>query len=217
MSQKFSIVEDHRLFAQALAGLIVQVGDYVLHDIYSDSETAKRELLAHPPDLVFLDLVMPDGNGLDLLVQLREAEFQVPVIVVSMLKDSLVISKAMDAGAMGFIPKNTDFEELEQAMAAVLSGKVYLSTSLQQEIQQLSEHHNADWESRNLDEKVNQLSKRELEIVKLVAHGYTNAEIGEQLFLSSLTVKTHRHNILKKLGLRNSAALVKLATELGWI
>jgi DNA-binding NarL/FixJ family response regulator len=183
--------------------------------IFHTVEDAFPFLSANATDIIFLDLNLPGSNGMDLIVKLRAHGIVSKIVVVSMITDELVILKALEAGANGFISKNTDFEELLTAIKEVMAGRQFLHAHFQLEIDRLNDKHNADWHIRNTDARINALSERELEVLKHIVKGFTNKEIAEILILSPLTIKTHRTNILRKLGLKNSAALAHYATSLG--
>lgn len=217
MATTYAIVEDHILFAQAFKFMMNEVPDFEHLGTINDGSLAFAFLKEHQPDFIFLDINMPQLSGIDIIQQVRNANLQTKIIVVSMLTDALVIAKAIDAGANGYIPKNTDFDELLEAISEVKANRVFLPKDLKHVVEQIDLKHNGNWENRNMDEKVNLLSHREIEIVGLIAKGYTNPEIADQLFLSPLTVKTHRTNILRKLGLKNSASLISFATQVGWV
>jgi DNA-binding NarL/FixJ family response regulator len=112
------------------------------------------------------------------------------------------------------VPKNTRFDELKSALSCIDSGRIFVPEDMQFAVESARSLHDQNWETRNTDAKISILSARELEIVKLVAAGFNNAAIGEKLFLSPLTVKTHRANILRKLGLKNAIALVQYANAM---
>jgi DNA-binding NarL/FixJ family response regulator len=159
-------------------------------------------------------LNMPKMNGIDLILNIRLKQLPIKILVVSMVNDASVILKALDAGANGFLPKNTQFEELKTALQMIENEQVFIPESMQFAVDNARRLHDMNWEDRNIDQKIVLLSAREREIMQLIAKGYSNTQIGETLFLSPLTVKTHRSNILRKLGLKNSIALALFANSL---
>lgn len=174
------------------------------------------EIEEKKPGLILLDLHMPEKSGFDILEEYQKRSGRMPrIIVVSMLTDPNIIQKALDMGAMGFIPKNTDYDELKAAIAAVLAGNTYINPQLAKELASVTTA--SQDENSNFQYAYNALSKREKEILKHIALGLTNKQIAEKLFLSPLTVKTHRHNILQKLNLNNTASVVRFITSLGII
>jgi DNA-binding NarL/FixJ family response regulator len=213
LNRTFLIIEDHLLFAQALSGLVSAIGDMECIEILTKGSQAVQSVQQKKPDIILLDLNLPDVNGIDVIIQLRNAGITSPVLVISMIIDAFIVSKAMEAGANGFVPKNTSMEELKTAITDLLDGKQYLPDFLLKEISLQQSNSDRTFAGK----KPTVLSKRELEILTLISKGMTNKEISEKLFLSPLTVKTHRNNILNKLELKNTAALVSYASSLGLI
>jgi len=214
MSKSYAIIEDHTLFAQALELLVSTIQHFERGKVFSDPVAFLDSLQTESYDVVFVDLNMPKMNGIDLILTLRKSNVSARILVVSMINDPMVIAKALDAGADGYVPKNTRFDELKSALNCIDSGRIFVPEDMQFAVESARSLHDQNWETRNTDAKISILSARELEIVKLVAAGLNNAAIGEKLFLSPLTVKTHRANILRKLGLKNAIALVQYANAM---
>ena len=214
MSKSYAIIEDHTLFAQALELLVSTIQHFERGKVFSDPVAFLDSLQTESYDVVFVDLNMPKMNGIDLILTLRKSNVSARILVVSMINDPMVIAKALDAGADGYVPKNTRFDELKSALSCIDSGRIFVPEDMQFAVESARSLHDQNWETRNADAKISILSARELEIVKLVAAGFNNAAIGEKLFLSPLTVKTHRANILRKLGLKNAIALVQYANAM---
>lgn len=201
------------LFAQALSELIASIDNIRCLGILTKGENATAEIVKFKPDLILLDLNLPDTNGIEVLRQIRKSGIQTPVLIISMLIDPLVVVKAMESGANGFVPKNTSVEELSAALECLKKGILFIPDSMKEDVLFGLNAPTQYAVSNDLPE----LSKRELEIIKLIAIGLTNTAIAQQLFISPLTVKTHRNNILRKLELPNTAALVSYAKNLGLI
>lgn len=216
MSKKFLIIDDHNLFAEAFELMIKFSLNYSCVGIISTLAQLK-ECLKNEVDLVFLDINMPDFSGIDAIPVIKNMQANTKILIVSMVNNPLVILKALDAGANGYISKNTNGDEIELAIKTIFNNGVYIPQDMKLLVEQLDQKHGSGFEQRNVDEKLNSLSKREHQILKLIAFGYTNKEIAEQLFLSELTTKTHRTNILRKLGLKNSSALTHFAHQIGWL
>lgn len=182
-------------------------------DIITNGAQAIEKIPSLQPGLILLDLNLPDINGIEVLKHLRKQGIEIPVLIISMLNDPLVVSKAIEAGASGFIPKNTSTEELKNAFEALNEDSLYIPQDLRISIDNL--HRENPSESNTTSN--NELSKREYEIIRLISMGHTNKEISEILFISPLTVKTHRSNILRKLDIKNTAALISYAKNMGMI
>ncbi|MBP7511335.1 MAG: response regulator transcription factor [Bacteroidia bacterium] len=216
MKNTYVIVEDHLLFAQALQGLIAKINNWESLGIFTDTNAIAEKLSELKPKFLFLDLNLPGSNGIDLISILKSALPKMKIIVVTMCIDPLVITKAINAGVNGYLPKNTSFDELSMAMNLIEGGGFYLNPIHKQSIAELENVHLSNDEI-NTNGKLPTLTARELDILKLLALGYSTPMIAEKLFLSPHTIKTHRHNILDKLGFKNSTSLVKFATEIGLI
>lgn len=181
--------------------------------IIVNGREAIEKISSLEPGLILLDLNLPDINGLDVLKSIRRQGVETLVLIISMLNDPLVVSKAIEAGASGFIPKNTSTEELKQAFDALSEDSLYLPNDLRQQMEQL----NSSRHTEAAEQSHHALSKRELEIIRLISMGHTNKEISDILFISPLTVKTHRSNILRKLDIKNTAALISYAKNIGLV
>lgn len=215
MARSYICLDDHLLFTQAFQYLMSEMGVLTHAGSFTRSEDALHCIQSQKVDFLFTDLHMPGTSGIEAIQKIRQFDRNIKIIVVSMINDPLVIYKALESGSNGFIPKHTDFNELKEAIDIVTQNQVYLPENLKREIA-LINHHS------QLKEKVDNgpnavLSEREIEIVRYVSRGLTNLEIAEILFLSPLTVKTHRSNILKKLNLNNTAALIHYANQSGLI
>jgi two-component system response regulator NreC len=151
---------------------------------------------------------MPVLNGLEATKLIKTEKPYIKVIVVSMQCDASVVNKMLKAGADAFINKDTGAEELLRAIGKVMKGEKYINPEIAANLFTHLTNHNVN---TPLSDK--QLTPRETEIVGYIANGLTNNEIAAQLFISSVTVETHRKNILAKLQLKNTALLVKYAIE----
>lgn len=209
INRRFLIIEDHLLFAEALSGLLVAIGGYESAGILTSGADAEEVITDIKPDVILLDLNIPGIHGINLIHQLRKSGSDIPILVISMLVDKMIVAKCLDAGANGFLPKNTSLEELKTALNCVFNESVYVPPGF--ELNGLSEG------KADSTQGLSELSARELEILTYIAKGLNNQQISEQLFISPLTVKTHRNNLLRKLGLNNTAALVRFASQAGLI
>lgn len=189
--------------------MLVAIGGYENAGILTSGSEAEEAISGKNPDVILLDLNIPGTHGITLIQQLRKSGCHIPILVISMLVDKMIVAKCLDAGANGFLPKNTSLEELKTALDCVFNESVYVPQGF--ELSGLS-----DGKSES-NHGLNELSARELEILTYIAKGLNNQQISEQLFISPLTVKTHRNNLLRKLGLNNTAALVRFASQAGLI
>jgi len=201
------IADDHQLIIDGLSKIFQD--EKIISSIHSalNGKDAVDKTLENDIDCVLMDISMPIINGHDATLLIKKQKPYVKIIVVSMLSDASVVAKLLKAGADAFIIKNTGKDELLKAINKVMNGEKYISQELSYD---LFNHINRKKENIGSNDH---LTPREIEIIKYIADGMTNHEIADKLFLSHATVDTHRKNILSKLGLKNSASLVKYAAD----
>jgi DNA-binding NarL/FixJ family response regulator len=202
------LADDHRIVLDGLRGLLQQDFEVVgaVHD--GKALVLAAEQLA--PDAIVVDVSMPLLNGIDATRQLRERGSQARIIVLSMHAEVIYASRALRAGAQGYVVKTSASEELIEALRAVLRGQVYVSPALRTEaldelLRPTRKHVKDDLE----------LTPRQREILQLLAEGKSAKEIGAILGISSRTVETHKYQMMEVLGLKTSAQLVHHALKLG--
>ncbi|MGZ3751043.1 MAG: response regulator [Mucilaginibacter sp.] len=202
------IADDHQLITEGIAKLIE--GENGIGEIYTvrNGRQAVDLALSKEIDCVIMDINMPVLNGVEATRLIKQAKPHVKVIVLSMLGDAAIVSKMLKAGADAFINKDTGKIELLLALEKVMLGEKYISPSIANNLVTLLTSRNVDTSGAE-----KHLTARELEIIRLIADGLTNHEISDRLFISAVTVDTHRKNILAKLHLKNTAALVKYAAD----
>jgi len=201
------IADDHQLITDGLSQILSV--EKTIDKIYTanNGKEAVDKALEHDIDCVIMDINMPVLNGLEATRLIKKEKSFIKIIVVSMLCDASVVSKMLKAGADAFINKDTGKSELLKAIDKVMHGEKYISPEISYN---LFTHLN----NRNVNTpEQKHLTSRELEIIRYIADGLTNIEIAAKLFLSSVTVDTHRKNMLAKLQLKNTASLVKYAAE----
>jgi two-component system, NarL family, response regulator NreC len=206
------IADDHCVVREALCEMLQSRGRYNIVAQADDGEQLLTLLKTYSPDLIIMDVAMPKLDGIGALQRLSdEGGTPPPVLMLSANDGEKCIRAALRAGAKGYIPKNANLDELEFAINSILGGKTYLSPSITAVLMS-----NAP-DQAPLDNPLSVLTKRELEILKYLADGKKNRDIGKLLHISTRTVDTHRSNILKKLKLQTNAELVKLAVANGVI
>lgn len=206
------VADDHVVLREALCQMLQGRGNYNVLAQAGDGEELLKTLKGHAgdkPDLIILDVEMPRLDGLETLHKLHELGMHTPVLVLSADDGSKNVRAVLNNGAKGFMPKNARIEELEFAIDSILQGNTYLSPTITASLINGDKNEN----SANLSV----LTKREVEILKYLADGKPNREIGKILHISSRTVDTHRSNILKKLKVKTNAELVKIAIGAGLI
>ncbi len=206
------VADDHTVLRQALCELLGKHDEYDVIAQASDGAQVLEILKTNKPDLIIMDISMPRCDGIEALKRLRERGDSPPVLILTANAGEMTVRAALDAGAKGFVPKNVGEEELEFAINSIMKGQTYLSPSITD--QMLGAKNGNGQPGTN---PMNVLTKREIEILKHLADGKSNKEIGKMLFISSRTVDTHRSNILKKLKAKNNQELVKIAIHAGLV
>ena len=198
------LADDHELMRRSLRGLLDgEEGLRVIAEA-GDLAGAVRQVRGRHPNVLVLDLGMPDGSSFETISRLQEQVPETQVVVVTAKDDPAFVRRSLTAGALGFVVKDDADRELPQAVRAVVRGEQYVSPRLSARL---------DAVDRALTE--NKLTPREVEVLRLIALGHTSVEMGQQLGLSPRTVETHRAHIHKKLGLSSRAELVRYALRRG--
>ena len=165
-------------------------------------------------DVILMDIEMPQLNGIEATRILLAEQPDAKVLALTMFNEKGIIVKVMEAGAKGYVLKNANFHELVEAIQKVASGQNFISSDV---IATLMEKDSVRVESSKTEIDAGSLTKREIEILKLIAQGFSNKEIGEKLFISHRTVDTHRTNLLDKLEVKNIAGLIRFAMKNGFL
>jgi len=210
------IVDDHPVFREGLKAILSRADAYRVVGEAGDGRRALTLARELAPDLVLLDLSLPDVSGLTLLADLRRLLPDTRVLVVSMHGKIDYLTAAFKAGAAAFVAKESASAKLLQALDLVAAGEYFLDSSVSKEVvQRLAEETSA--EPVVTDAAYAALTPREQEIFRLLAQGLTPKAIADRLFISPKTVENHRANILAKLDLHSILELVRYATRLGLV
>lgn len=204
------LADDHKILREGLRTLLEQEGDIQVVGEADNGRTSVKLASELAPDVVIMDVAMPDLNGIDATRRITEAEPNARVLALSMHSDGRYVRGMLQAGARGYILKDCAAEELTRAIRTVMANQVYVSpgvtgTIVDDYVRQLS---------LDTDEPAT-LSRREREVLQLLTEGGSTAQIAERLHLSVKTVETHRKRIMDKLGLRSIAELTKYAIREG--
>ena len=200
------IADDHAVVRSALRLLLdAEPGFEVVAEAGSADEAA-RKVRGHHPDVLVLDLTMPGGSGLEVMPKIRTDTPETRIVVLTMQDDPAFAREAMQAGALGYVLKEAADEELVRAVGLAAKGETYLQPELGARLAAQAPGGPAD-----------ELSEREVEVLRLIALGHTNNEIAEQLYLSVRTVESHRAHIQQKLRLTTRSELVRYALEHGLV
>lgn len=202
---QLALIDDHRLFREGLASLLGTIPEFQVLATFSNGKELMNQFPVPAPDLVLLDINMPEMDGFATIEFLKQQYPNVRIILISMLNDFTTIDKALKLGVNGFLPKDADKTELDLAIRTVAKGEDYfhhlVATAL------IRGH-----QSPHIEQSV-KLTPREIDILKLIVKGLKTHEIADKLFLSTNTVETHRKNLLSKTGCKSSTQLVSFAFD----
>jgi DNA-binding NarL/FixJ family response regulator len=200
------IVDDHPMMRDGLVQLIDHEPDLVAAAQADSAASAVAMLQKAVPDLLLMDISLPDKNGLELIKDVQALYPALPVLVVSMHDESLYAERVLRAGGRGYIMKQEGGKKLMQAIRQVLDGRIYVSEKISAKILETFSGHRGSSQSH-----VEKLSDREFEVFQLLGQGKGTRDMSEYLHISIKTVEVHRANIRKKLELSNGAELVRYA------
>jgi two-component system, NarL family, response regulator NreC len=204
MTEEINIViaDDHAIVRRGLRQLLEGEEGFAVVAEADDVDSARRYLRGHHPQVLVLDLNMPGESSIDAIPKLRKEFPETQIVVLTMQNEPAYARSALSAGVLGYVLKESADAELVEAIRAAVAGELYLNPRL-----------GARVASEPPPGPPDGLSERELEILRLIALGFTNAQVAEELFLSVRTVETHRAHIQQKLGLSDRAELVRYALD----
>ena len=200
---KILLVDDHTLVIEGMKALLERMPYIEIAGTAGNAFDAIALLKKTGADIAFVDINLPDISGIELCSKIRKEFPYTQVIALSTFKQRSFVTQMIGNGAAGYLVKSADREEIETAIQSVLAGKMYFSN----EIGNVPASTNED--------EAPTLTKREKEIMQLIAEGMTSSEIAAKLFLSTYTVDTHRKNLLTKFEVNNTALLIKMAAKFG--
>jgi len=211
---KIVIAEDHTILREGLRALLSLDPNYEVIGEAKDGRDAIRCVEKLMPDLLLIDLSMPRMNGMEAIRDIKKRHPEIKIIALTVHKAEEYILATLEAGADGYVLKDATHNELIIAINSVLSGKPYLSPGVSEKV---IEGYLEGRRTLKSGSAWDTLSQREREVLKLIAEGYKNKEIADDLCISIKTVEKHRSNLMKKLDLHNAAALTAFAMEKGLI
>ncbi len=203
---KILMIEDHQVVAQGISTMLNEL-DYVESVEHVSEGNLGIEFIRQNPetDIVLLDINLPDGNGIEFCANIRQEFPEIGIIALSTFNQAGIINKMLENGADSYLLKNTSSEELIEAIEKVSSGQKHLTSRIKKILSNSSVSNC----------KTPVFTKREKEVLALIAEGLTNQEIADQLFISQLTVISHRKSLLEKTESKNTAQLIKYCFEFG--
>ena len=207
------IADDHRVFREGIVSILENAGEIRVIAQAQDGKDVMEKLKQLKPELILMDISMGGAGGIETTRLVRQQYPEIKILVLSMHSESSYIVKMLEAGASGYLLKDAGRAELINAIKAVAEGHTYFSSQVSATlVDQLVKG------KKPADRKDGiPLTKREVEVLRLIAEEYSNSEIAEKLFISPRTVDTHRRNLLEKLEVKNTAGLVKYAIKHGLV
>ncbi len=202
MAIKLFIVDDHFMVIEGIHSLLQNEKDIEWMGHAGNADSCLAFLKQQLPDVILMDISMPGLSGIELCKLVREQYPSVFIIGLSTFNQQSFIQKMMDNGASGYVLKNATQKELMEAIETVANGKTYLSDEVASVLR------------KDNDNLLPVITRREKEVLELIAEGMTNNEIAQQLFIGTTTVDTHRKNLLTKFNAKNTASLIRIAAQL---
>jgi DNA-binding NarL/FixJ family response regulator len=204
------LVDDHQLVRDGIKALLTGIDDMVIVGEANNGRELLEKIGQSDPDIVLMDISLPDHSGIDLTRMLATSWPHARVLILSMYTNEDFIFNALKAGARGYLPKNTSRHELLDAIYTIHSGQEYLGSSISRIILKSYVRQAAEKE-KDTDDLQMLLSAREIEVLKHFSSGMNNKEISEKLGISIRTVESHKNHIVRKLGLKSTVEMVKVA------
>jgi len=201
MAIKVFITDDHYMVVEGIRSILQMEKNIEWMGHAMTAASCLAFLQSQQPDVLLLDINLPDKSGIDLCKEIKATYPEIQILGLSSFNQQSYIQKMMQNGATGYVLKNASIEEIVNAIEAAMNGEIFLS----------------DQASITVDENKNAqipvITRREKEVLMLIAKGLTNKEIADKLFISTTTVDTHRKNLLAKFQVKNTASLISLATQ----
>jgi len=211
MKIRIAIADDHPMIIKGLQNMLVNYPDIGLTGVYADGEALMEGLARQQPDVLLLDIQLPGHTGDELAPVILKKYPETAILMLTNLDSTLYVNKLLRQGVLGYLMKTTDEETLIRAVRTVHEGGEFLESTMQEKLRQMASRVGRELRSRAV------LTPREKEILQLIADGYTGREIAAKLNIGFRTVENYRLNILLKLDVKNTAALIKKALKQGLV
>lgn len=205
MKTKLFIVDDHFMVIEGIKAMLQDEAEIEWLGHAYNADTCFTFLQYYQPDVVLMDINLPDKSGIDLCKEVFEKYPSIKIIGLSTFNQLSFITKMLKNGAVGYLLKNATKQEILTAIATVMKGKNYLSTEA------------SDMVKKPHIQEAPTLTRREIEVLQLIAEGMTNVEMANKLFVSTTTIDTHRKHLLEKFNAKNTAALIRIATQMKYV
>lgn len=203
------MIDDHRMMLDMWGSLLGADDRFAVVGKSTDSNVVLEEIKIKLPNVVLMDITMPGISGIELTRKIKEKYPLIKVLGVSMHTNIITIKQILSAGALGYISKTSSFEEMVDAILSVYKGNHYIAKDIKQYISEQV----LNFEKPDPINRINSLTRRELEIIGMVKDGLSSQQIADKLFLSQRTVEVHRYNIFKKLNVSNVVSMMKLLNQ----
>ncbi|GEN57087.1 transcriptional regulatory protein DegU [Halolactibacillus alkaliphilus] len=221
MSTKIVLIDDHVLFREGIRRILDFEDDFEVVAEGGDGENAMSLVAVYKPDVVLMDINMERMNGVEATKELVEKYPELKVIILSIHDDENYVTHALKSGAQGYLLKDMDSESLVNAIKIVSDGGAYLhpkvTHNLVKEFKRMSEEEHKGFQQVEYRKPLHLLTRRECEVLQLLADGKSNRGISEALFISEKTVKNHVSNILQKMNVNDRTQAVVTAIKNGWV
>jgi DNA-binding NarL/FixJ family response regulator len=206
------LVDDHTILRDGLASILNQIEGIKVVGGVSSGEDAVNTFKNYNPHIILMDIMMGGMTGLEATRMIKEQDSNVKIVIISSEVKKELVSSGIKCGIDGYLPKNADKATLVEAIRTVSKGEKYFTQAITNLV--FEDFYKGEKEGVKRQRPITQgLTKRESEVLELVAEGKSNQEVADSLFISTKTVETHKTNILEKLGLKNTAELVKYAIK----
>ncbi len=209
MSIKIAITDDHPMVREGIKSMLLSSGEYIICGMYVNGSNCLSGLRQELPDVLLLDLSLPDINGAELVPKLRTEFPDLPIIIITSIDSVILIKSLINSGINGYLLKTSNHDLLTKAITSVRKGELFLAPEIQSILA------NSVVKTAISGNKSMQLTEKETEIIRLIAHEYTSQEIAEKVHLSVRTVDNYRLGLMQKMDVKNLAGLVRKAILMG--
>jgi DNA-binding NarL/FixJ family response regulator len=209
---KVLLVDDHQIILDGVKTMLMNEPNIAICGSYMSGIEALENACKHKPDIIITDIMMPEMSGLEFIKSIKSNNIPSKILILSMFLSAEYIHNAVQSGVNGFLMKqNATRDELMTAIGLLMEGKNYFNTEVANTIVKGIKSDLANKVQANENHDLSILSRREIEVLKLFANGYSNKEISDNLYISLRTVETHKSNMILKLNLKSYVDLIKIA------
>lgn len=209
---KILVVDDHSLVRDGIVSILEHTDNILIAGSCASGEEAIGLVEQYHPHVILMDILLPGMSGIEATRWIKEQNPSIKIILLSMEIKKVLVTAGIQAGIDGYLPKDSHKETMLEAIHQVMQGKTFFTEAITALI--FEDYYQHQREGKKRERKMTQgLTKREHEVLELIAHGLPTKEVGERLFISMKTVETHKAHILEKLGLKNTSEIVLFAVK----